>query len=116
LILRHQLAILQRRQPRRPNLNWADRALLAILLSVIPKTRRPGLRLLVTPSLSNELVNGPAKKSGKRASSPEAIPITHEIRGQQHHAKGLADALTCHEECATDPAADRESVVFDLAR
>src|ERR1039457_3407616 len=26
LILRHQLAVLQRRQPRRPNLNWADRA------------------------------------------------------------------------------------------
>jgi putative transposase len=26
LILRHQLAVLQQRQPRRPNLNWADRA------------------------------------------------------------------------------------------
>jgi hypothetical protein len=25
LILRHQLAVLQRRQPRRPKLNWADR-------------------------------------------------------------------------------------------
>ena len=49
LILRHQLAVLQRRQPRRPNLNWADRALLATLLGVIPKARRRGLRLLVTP-------------------------------------------------------------------
>jgi putative transposase len=49
LILRHQLAILQRRQPRRPRLNWADRALLAALLGVIPKTRRQRLRLLVTP-------------------------------------------------------------------
>ena len=49
LILRHQLAVLQRQQPRRPNLNWADRALLATLLSVIPKARRRGLRLLVTP-------------------------------------------------------------------
>src|SRR3989440_11729955 len=48
LILRHQLAVLQRRQPRRPNLNWADRALLAALLGVIPKARRHGLRLLVT--------------------------------------------------------------------
>ena len=37
LILRHQLAVLQRRQPRRPNLDWADRALLATLLAVIPK-------------------------------------------------------------------------------
>jgi len=49
LILRHQLAVLQRRQPRRPNLNWADRALLATLLGVIPKARRQGLQLLVTP-------------------------------------------------------------------
>ena len=49
LILRHQLAVLQRRQPRRPNLNWADRALLAALLGVIPKARRHGLRLLATP-------------------------------------------------------------------
>ena len=49
LILRHQLAVLQRRQPRRPHLTWADRALLATLLSVIPKARRHGLRLLVTP-------------------------------------------------------------------
>ena len=49
LIRRHQLAVLQRRQPRRPLLTWADRALLAALLSVIPKARRQGLRLLVTP-------------------------------------------------------------------
>jgi transposase len=49
LILRHQLAVLQRRQPRRPDLNWADRALIATLLGVIPKARRHGLRLLVTP-------------------------------------------------------------------
>src|SRR5215472_10620525 len=49
LILRRQLAILQRRQPRRPKLNWADRALLATLIGPIPKARRQGLRLLVTP-------------------------------------------------------------------
>src|SRR6478736_5352854 len=49
LILRHQLTVLQRQQPRRPKLNWADRVLLAALLSVIPNARRHGLRLLVTP-------------------------------------------------------------------
>jgi putative transposase len=49
LILRHQLAALQLRQPCRPKLNWADRALLATLLGVIPRARRHGLRLLVTP-------------------------------------------------------------------
>jgi putative transposase len=31
LILRHQLAVLQRQQPRRLKLNWADRAVLATL-------------------------------------------------------------------------------------
>ena len=49
LMLRHHLTVLQRHQPRRPKLTWADRALLATLLSVIPKARRQGLRLLVTP-------------------------------------------------------------------
>ena len=49
LILRHQLTVLQRRQPRRPDLDWADRALLATLLAVIPKVRSHGLRLLITP-------------------------------------------------------------------
>ena len=49
LILRHQVTVLQRRRPCRPRLNWADRALLAALLAVIPKARRRGLRLLVTP-------------------------------------------------------------------
>jgi putative transposase len=49
VLLRHQLAVLQRRQPRRPDLDWADRALLATLLAVIPKVRHYGLRLLVSP-------------------------------------------------------------------
>src|ERR1017187_10047286 len=49
LILRHQLAVLQRRQTRRPKLNWADRALLAAVLGVIPNARRQELRLVVPP-------------------------------------------------------------------
>jgi hypothetical protein len=49
LILRRQLAVRRRRQPRHLSLTWAGRALLATLLAVIPKARRPGLRLLVTP-------------------------------------------------------------------
>jgi len=40
LILRHQVTVLQRHQPCRPKLTWADRALLVILLSVIPKAPR----------------------------------------------------------------------------
>jgi hypothetical protein len=42
LILRHRLAVLQRRQPLHPKLNWADRALLAALLGVIPQNKSEG--------------------------------------------------------------------------
>jgi len=49
LLLRHQVTVLERHQARRPKLNWADRALLATLSGVIPKARRQGLRLLITP-------------------------------------------------------------------
>ena len=49
LLLRHQLDILQRQQVRKPRLRWSDRALIAALAGVIPKARRPGLRLLVSP-------------------------------------------------------------------
>ena len=49
LILRHQLAVLRRQQPGRVKLNWADRAFLAALLGAIPRSRRQGLRLLVSP-------------------------------------------------------------------
>jgi putative transposase len=49
LILRHQLTVLQRQQRHRLRLNWADRALLAALLGVIPTACRHGLRLPVTP-------------------------------------------------------------------
>jgi transposase InsO family protein len=49
MLLRHQLAVLQRQQTRRPRLTWADRALIAALATVIPRARRAGLRLLVTP-------------------------------------------------------------------
>src|SRR6266581_1607063 len=49
LILRHQLTLLRRRRPCRSRPNWADRALLAALPAVIPRARRQGPRLLVTP-------------------------------------------------------------------
>jgi transposase len=49
LLLRHQLTVLRRHQACRPKLTWADRALLATLLGVIPKARRKRLRLLITP-------------------------------------------------------------------
>src|SRR5260370_3967764 len=82
LILRHQLAVLQRRQPRRPHLNWADRALLATLLSVIPQARRHGLRLLVTPDTilrrHRDILHRPwaARSMPAKAARPATRPTT----------------------------------------
>ena len=49
LLLRHQLAVLQRQVHVRPRMTWTDRAFIAVLIDVIPKHRRGDLRLIVTP-------------------------------------------------------------------
>jgi hypothetical protein len=49
LLLRHQIAVLERHSTTRPKLTWADRALFAALLAVIPRARHAGLYLPVTP-------------------------------------------------------------------
>ena len=47
LVLRHQLAVLQRRTPR-PRINWTDRAVIAALARLLPARRRCGF--LITPT------------------------------------------------------------------
>jgi hypothetical protein len=47
LVLRHQLAVLQRRTPR-PRISWTDRAVLAALTRLLPARRRHGF--LITPA------------------------------------------------------------------
>jgi putative transposase len=47
LVLRHQLAVLQRRTPR-PRISWSDRAVIAALARLLPARRRRGF--LITPA------------------------------------------------------------------
>lgn len=41
LLLRHQLTVLRRQPGPQPRPSWADRALIAALLSIIPRARTP---------------------------------------------------------------------------
>ena len=89
VILRHQLAVLQRRQPRRVALDWADRALLATLLGVIPKARRHGLQLLVTP---DTLVHPRDQATGR-------MRLPARSRGRRGRKISMPSARVLHRSC-----------------
>ena len=80
LLLRHQVTLLQRQVTARPKVNWADRALIATLLAVIPRGRHGALHLPVTPATilrwRRDLVKRrwAAKSGHKRPGRPRKHP------------------------------------------
>src|SRR6266496_6144066 len=82
----HQLAVLQRRQPRRPSLNWADRALFATLLgrdteSAPPRgaaARHPGHDPALAPRYRPPPLGGAVQA---RQDRPSGNPRQHQVPG-----------------------------------
>ena len=70
LVLRHQLAVLQRRAPR-PRINWSDRAVIAALGRLLPARH---LGLLVTPATILRCTGNPSAAAGPPARSGQAAP------------------------------------------
>jgi putative transposase len=78
LVLRHQVAVLRRQQPR-PSVQAADRAFLAALTRILPSSRRRGL--IVTPQTllrwHRELVRRRWTQSNPRSARP---PVERRVR------------------------------------
>ena len=92
MILRHQVAVLRRRQPRRPKLNWADRALLATLLSVIPSWPASGLSRSVDRLGDPQGQRHPGDPGGRRTKDNPADPINvglEELVKSNCHLRGI---------------------------
>jgi putative transposase len=79
LMLRHQLAVTQRRDLRiSRKLNWADRAWLALLAGLLPIDRLQRLRLIVTPAtLLRRHRDLPRRRWARRSRRRTGRPATH---------------------------------------
>jgi hypothetical protein len=90
LLLRHQLAVLQWQlvsAGRRPRPDWADRAIIALLVSLVPKARRAGLRLIVTPDTILRWHRDLLRRRWGRQVPPEERPSGH---ASEHQDPGSA--------------------------
>jgi hypothetical protein len=97
LILRHQLAVLQRQQPRRPNLDWADRALIAALAGrgvrpdSLDRLRLSDRRPLAQSALVLLGAVGCCSGSPSWTASPQQPP------GRKIHRMSLAGHASCRQ-------------------
>jgi hypothetical protein len=86
LILRHQVAVLQR-QVKTPRLSWADRAILAALARLLPSGHLRHLRLIISPRTLLQL----ARRPGPSALSISAPHPREAARGTGHPRAGPGD-------------------------
>jgi hypothetical protein len=101
LLLRHQLAVVRRRQPHHRDLDWTDRSLLAALLTVIPKARRHGLRLPVTPDTilrwHRDIIHpGSGRRLSARTGQPRRAPDPPQAGPRRTRTRILLCWLTAH--------------------
>ncbi len=78
LLLRHQLVVLQRQlgERARPKVSWADRALITLLLGLIPASRQHRLRLIVTPGTVLRWRREILRRRWAAKSTPKGRPAT----------------------------------------
>jgi transposase InsO family protein len=78
LLLQHQLAVLQHQlgERTRPKTTWADRALIALLLGLIPRARHTQIRLIVTPGTILRWRRDLLRRRWARKSRPTGRPST----------------------------------------